>query len=224
MFGIKLVVWGEYACFTRPEMKVERVSYDVPTPSAMRGLVESIYWKPQIRWRIDKIHILNPIKYTNIRRNEVKEKASLANIKKQMKDADTDVSIYRGGENINQRGALILQNVRYGIEAHFEVEEGQDADKHFAIATRRMKKGQYAKAPVLGCREFPAHFELVEEIPKSLLNGEVDLGYMLYDLKFEGGGKLDYASNAAMPIWFKPKMVDGVIDVVKYFEETGVNK
>ena len=224
MYGIKLLVRGEYACFTRPEMKVERVSYDVPTPSAMRGVIESIYWKPQIKWIIDKIHVLNPIKYANIRRNEMKEKLSLAKINRQMSDPNEDISIYRGGENINQRGALLLSGVAYGIEAHFELTEGSDADKHYAIAVRRMKNGQFVKVPVLGCREFPARFEYVEEIPKSLLKGEADLGFMLYDLKFaEKINDADY-SNSAEPIWYRPKMTDGVIDVAKWFEQTGVNK
>ncbi|MDD4832167.1 MAG: type I-C CRISPR-associated protein Cas5c [Clostridia bacterium] len=224
MYGIKLLIKGDYACFTRPEMKVERVSYDVPTPSAMRGVIESIYWKPQIKWSIDKIHVLNPIKYSNIRRNEMKEKLLLGKVKQQMTNPDIDISLYRGGDNINQRGALILVDVAYGVEAHFDVIDGEDAEKHYAIATRRMKNGQYVKVPVLGCREFSAQFEYVEEIPKSPLIGEVDLGFMLYDLKFSPADKEGNWSNKGEPIWYRPKMVNGIIDVAEYFEKTGVNK
>ncbi|HOO23238.1 MAG TPA: type I-C CRISPR-associated protein Cas5c [Clostridia bacterium] len=226
MFGIKILVKGDYACFTRPEMKVERVSYDVPTPSAMRGLIESIYWKPGIQWIIDKIHVINPINFINIRRNEVKSKLSYRDVKRQMEDDTVDISIYRGGDNINQRASLILKDVVYGLEAHFEMTgaEGSDADKHYAIATRRIKNGQYVKVPVLGCREFPASVEWVEGFPESRIKGRIDLGYMLYDMKFNESNNVKQYSDCATPIWYRPIMEDGIIDVKKYFEETGVNK
>ena len=226
MYGIKLLIKGDYACFTRPEMKVERVSYDVPTPSAMRGILESIYWKPAIKWVVDRIYVFNPVQFMNIRRNEMKSKMPLTAVKKQMTDENVDISIYSCIENINQRASLVLRDVLYGVEAHFEMTEleGNDMNKHYAIITRRMKKGQFAKVPVLGCREFPASFEWVDNFPVSQLRGEVDMGYMLYDIKFKAPDKSGNYSECASPIWYRPIMIDGMIDVAKYYEMTGVNK
>ncbi|MEG2541217.1 MAG: type I-C CRISPR-associated protein Cas5c [Clostridia bacterium] len=217
MYGIKLLIEGDYACFTRPEMKVERVSYDVPTPSAIRGIIESIYWKPAIKYVIDKIYVLKPIKFMNIRRNEVKEVASSRKMQSLMNGKDVDASIYRGGDNINQRASMILKDVSYAVEAHFELtgKEGDDADKHYSILTRRLQNGQFFKAPSLGCAEFPAAVTMIDEIPKSELLGEIDLGFMLYDLKFDEGKKAGDYSNCADPIFYRPKMINGEIDVEK---------
>lgn len=225
MFGIKILIKGDYACFTRPEMKVERVSYDVPTPSALRGLIESIYWKPGIKWIVDKIVVLKPINFINIRRNEVKFKISQLSVQKQIKNPEEDISIYTKDE-INQRASLLLRDVEYYVEAHFEMTglEGENTNKHYAIATRRIKNGQFVKKPVLGCREFPAEVEWADEELQSPLIGDLDLGYMLYDMKFVEGLKSGDYSNSATPIWYRPKMINGVIDVAKYYEETGVNK
>ncbi len=210
-YGIAIRIRGDYALFTRPEMKVERVSYDVITPSAARGVIEAVYWKPAIRWVIDKIHVLNEIQFTNIRRNEVSEKISTREAERRMNGSNEpffmDVTAHR-----QQRAALVLKNVDYLVEAHFELtdEAGEDdtPEKHYNIAFRRLRKGQYFHAPYLGTREFGAQVELVEEEPltPSQLTGERDLGWMLYDLNFEDGEDIK-------PQFFKAHMQDGVIDL-----------
>lgn len=209
-FGIKLKVFGDYACFTRPEMKVERVSYDVITPSAARGILEAIYWKPAIRWVIDRIHVLNEIKFMNIRRNEVSQKVSSRNVKQAMNGGNVD--LYQVAPEIRQqRAALVLRDVSYVIEAHFEMTDKAGADddpkKHYNIALRRMRKGQCYHQPYLGTREFAASFELCETdtIQGFYGNtGEMDLGWMLWDIDFE---------NEMQPIFFRAVMRNGVIDV-----------
>jgi len=187
-YGICLETWGDYALFSRPEMKVERVSYDVITPSAARGLIDSIYWKPAIVWRIDKIHVCNPIEFTNIRRNEVSSKISARSVDSVMNGATKPLYI-NTNEDRQQRASMILKNVRYIIEAHFELTdkagETDTIEKHYNITLRRMRKGQCYHQPCFGCREFPANFRLIEgDMPESCLNGEKDLGYMLYDMDF----------------------------------------
>ncbi len=219
-FGIALKVWGEYACFTRPEMKVERVSYDVITPSAARGILEAIYWKPAIRWVINRIHVLKPIHFENIRRNELGApgdsgvKISITTIKKAMKHGQqipvqTIIEDYR-----QQRAAMILRDVAYVIEAHFEFNGTEDNNpgKHLEIFRRRAAKGQCFHRPYLGCREFPAYFALVEEneLPNSPLQGTQDLGYMLHDIDF---------SDNMTPRFFRAQMKDGVIEVPRFDEE-----
>lgn len=206
-FGIKLKVSGEYACFTRPEMKVERVSYDVITPSAARGIIEAIYWKPAIRWVIDKIHVLNEIKFTNIRRNEVSEKIPSGNVQKAMRGGG---DLYQVAPEIRQqRAALILKDVSYVIEAHFEMTDkagpNDTPEKHYNIALRRIRQGQCYHQPCLGTREFAANFEPVEnDVPKSNLHGEIDLGWMLWDIDF---------GNDMNPIFYRVMMRDGLIEV-----------
>jgi len=213
MFGIKLKVWGDYACFTRPEMKAERVSYDVITPSAARGILEAIYWKPAIRWIIDRIHVINPIRFDNIRRNELGVEGSsgtkipVNKVKRAIKNNTTAIEIYI--EDVRQqRASLVLKNVCYVIEAHFEIISNEDNNpvKHKEIFERRAEKGQCVHRPYFGCREFPVNFELInEKIPKSnLKKGTVDLGWMLYDIDFK---------NNMEPIFFKPQIIDGVIDL-----------
>lgn len=202
-YGIKIRVWGDYALFTRPEMKVERVSYDVMTPSAARGILEAIYWKPAIRWVIDRIHVLQPVRFNNIRRNEVSKKASINNT--DMQD-ESPVCIYVDETKTRQqRASLVLRDVEYVIEAHFELTGGDDADpgKHLAIFERRVKKGQCFHRPYFGCREFPVNFEWCEEIPEPVFSGEQDLGYMLHDIDFE---------NDMTPQFFRAIMKEGVID------------
>lgn len=235
-YGIKIIVEGDYACFTRPEMKVERVSYDVPTPSACVGILKSIYWKPAICWVIDKIYVFNQIAYTNIRRNEVKTKLSLGSVNKQRKDSTEDISIYTSDVR-SQRAAMVLKNVKYGIEAHFEMTGNQSTnkdeteEKHYNIILRRLKNGQCFRQPVIGCSEFSVRsFRLVENFDdikvSPTLKGEVDLGFMLYDLVFVDGGKPinnDWNnpefSDKANARYYHPYMIDGIIDVAKYFEE-----
>ena len=203
-YGIKLRVWGEYALFSRPEMKVERVSYDVITPSAARGILEAIFWKPAIRYVVDRIHVMKPIRFENIRRNEVESKASKNRV------------IYASHVR-QQRASLLLKDVEYIIEAHFEMTDKRGPDdtpeKHYNMLLRRVRKGQCFHRPYLGCREFPAHFELLEadEVPPSPAHkGETDLGYMLLDMSYKQNdkGKLEI-----IPHFFRAKMIDGVIHI-----------
>ena len=210
--GIKVKVWGDYALFSRPEMKVERCTYDVITPSAARGILDAIYWHPGLVWRIDRIYVQKPIQFTSVRRNEVKSKISANNV----------ISVYNGSNKelylsskaeIVQRAALILKDVQYVIEAHFEMtdkaNETDNAGKFKDIVRRRLEKGQCFHNPYFGCREFPASFALCEEeqIKTAYENEEErDLGYMLYDL--------DYSDlNDIQPIFFRAVMHRGVIDV-----------
>jgi len=211
-YGITIRVRGEYALFTRPEMKVERVSYDVITPSAARGIIEAVYWKPAIRWVIDKIHVLNEIEFTNIRRNEVSEKVSESEARRRM-NGSNEPFFLSATDTRQQRASLVLRNVDYVIEAHFELTEkagaGDTVEKHYNIVLRRLRKGQYFSAPCLGTREFGAKAELIEdgEIPKSPL-GDRDLGWMLYDLDFADAQDIK-------PQFFKAEMRAGVIDLTQ---------
>ncbi len=213
-YGIVVRARGPYALFTRPEMKVERVSYDVITPSAARGLIEAIYWKPAIRWVIDKIHVLNSIEFTNIRRNEVSEKASEREARRRMSGSNQGPMYLAATDNRQQRAAMVLKNVDYVIEAHFELTKQagpeDSEEKHYNITLRRLRKGQYFHAPCLGTREFGARVELIEsgEPPKSSLTGHRDLGWMLYDLDFSNPGDIQ-------PKFFKAEMRDGVIDLTQ---------
>lgn len=214
-YGIKIKVWGDYACFTRPEMKVERVSYDVMTPSAARGILEAIYWKPQIKWIIDSISVLNPINFENIRRNELKGKISPLKVKSAYLGKDSSLYQLADQENIIQRSSLILKNVAYIIEAHFEMtgidSKADDTEKkHYNIATRRIEKGQCFHRPYMGCREFPVNFAPLYSEEKSFYFGkEQDMGYMLWDIDF---------NNENTPIFFRPIMKDGILTVPNLWE------
>ncbi len=220
---ICLKVWGDYACFTRPEMKVERVSYDVITPSAARGILEAIYWKPQIRWVIKRLHVLRAIRWTNLRRNEVASKASAANAKKAMKGTLGRTLEIGIEDDRQQRAATILRDVAYVIEARFELlDESEPVEKHYNMFKRRAVKGQYFHHPYFGTREFPCDFEWIDgTIPLSELTGERDLGYMLHDIEYSpvDGGDCDTISGhdgqrlKAAPRFFRAAMADGVIDV-----------
>ena len=207
-FDIKLRVWGDYACFTRPEMKVERVSYDVMTPSAARGILEAIHWKPAIRWVIDKIHVLRPIKFDNVRRNEVSSKIPKPNPTTAMRDKKPLYFLVDDGGNRQQRASTLLRDVEYVIEAHFEMTDKAGAEdnegKHLDIFRRRAGKGQFFHQPSLGCREFPASFELIEDdVPSSCYAGQSrDLGYMLLDIDF---------GNGMTPLFFRATMENGII-------------
>jgi len=204
-YGVKLKVWGDYACFTRPEMKVERVSYDVMTPSAARGVLEAIYWKPAIRWVIDRIHVLKPIRFDNIRRNEISSKLPIGNVKKAMKDGHFAVEVFIEDDR-QQRAAMVLREVEYVIDAHFEFTGNEDNNptKHKEIFDRRAGKGQCFHHPYLGCREFPAQFEPVEEVPRSALQEEKDLGWMLHDIDFDDDMKARF---------FRAVMRGGIIEI-----------
>ena len=173
--GIKLLVSGKHALFTRPEMKVERVSYDVMTPSAARGIIEAIHWKPAITWVIDAIHVLKPIRFQSIRRNEVGHKTLTGKIKTAMNRGDiTDLRLVVD-EARQQRASTLLIDVEYVIEAHFDLTDKAGADdnagKHLDIFNRRARKGQCFHQPCLGTREFPAKFSLLENeepLPKAI--------------------------------------------------------
>ena len=210
--GVKVKVWGEYALFSRPEMKVERCSYDVITPSAARGILEAVYWHPGMRWVIDKIYVVNPIQFTSIRRNEVKSKLSASNA----------LAAYNGGkkplfissrEEIVQRASLLLRDVEYVIEAHFDMTNAANASdnsgKFKDIIMRRLKKGECFHNPYLGCREFPAKFSLCEEDEVSTAYDQVDekdLGFMLFDMEYLEGGEIQ-------PMFFRAVMKKGMLDL-----------
>lgn len=212
-FGIRLHVWGERACFTRPEMKVERVSYDVMTPSAARGILEAIHWKPAIRWHVDRIHVLKPIRFESIRRNEVGSKLSPSSVAKAMKAGSTAGLATYVDEDRQQRAATVLRHVGYVIEAHFDLTDRAGADdsvgKHLDIFNRRARKGQCFHTPCLGVREFPAHFRLLENgdsLPEAdpQLEPDKDLGWMLHDIDFADG---------MTPRFFRARMERGVVAV-----------
>jgi len=213
--AVRLHVWGERACFTRPEMKVERVSYDVLTPSAARGILEAIHWKPAIRWHVDRIHVLKPIRFQSIRRNEVGAKASAANAATAMKRGTTEGLGLLVDENRQQRATLALIDVAYVIEAHFTMtaKAGPEdtAAKHAAMFNRRASQGQCFHRPCLGTREFDAEFTLIadgEPLPASTLEADkrdADFGWILHDIDFTGG------RNESR--FFRAVMKDSVIDV-----------
>ena len=210
--SIHLEVWGDYALFTRPEMKVERVSYDVMTPSAARGLVEAIYWHPGIRWNIDAIHDCAPIRFTNLRRNEVKSKISADKVRTVMKRGSGELYIATATD-IQQRASMLLRDVHYVIDAHFDVlpdkaAPGDNPGKFQDIAKRRIKKGQFYHQPCFGCREFPAQFRWCEELPPcpEELKGTRELGWMLWDLDYTDPEKI-------RPLFFRAVLQDGVLHV-----------
>lgn len=194
-YGIRLKVWGDHACFTRPEMKVERVSYDVMTPSAARGILEAIHWKPAIRWVVDAIHVLEPIRFQSIRRNEVGRKAPAGKIRSAMKRGDLDGLNLLVDEDRQQRASTVLVSPAYVIAAHFELtgKAGRDDNegKHLDTFSRRAARGQCFHQPCLGTREFAAHFELLE--PSAPLPNAIDvsrdLGFMLFDIDHQGEGR-----------------------------------
>jgi CRISPR-associated protein Cas5d len=187
-------------------MKVERVSYDAMTPSAARGVLEAIYWKPEIRWVVERIHVLNPIRFTNLRRNEVGAKASAANAVRAMNSGSGRLGLFIEDER-QQRAATILRDVDYLIEARFELRGGVDpAPKHYEMFKRRAEKGQCFHRPYLGCREFDCQFARHDgPAPPSYYANEPerDLGFMLHDIDFE---------HDMMARFFRAKMNHGIID------------
>lgn len=205
--SILIEVWGDSACFSRPEMKTERVSYDMMTPSAARGLVEAIYWHPGMRYHIDKIYLLNPIRFNNIRRNEVKSTLLSSAALSAAKGGAAPV-LYTSQE-IQQRAAMILTDPHYVIECHFTMTDkaapGDNPGKFQDILRRRLKKGQCYHQPCFGCREFPANFREWSggEIPALPITQ--DLGYMLYDLDYSDPQNI-------LSTFFRAKLVDGVLD------------
>ncbi|MDO4732501.1 MAG: type I-C CRISPR-associated protein Cas5c [Bacillota bacterium] len=209
--AVQVEVWGKYALFSRPEMKTERVSYDVMTPSAARGILDAIYYHPGLFWRIDKIRVCNPIRFSNIRRNEVELKMSADKVKKAI-GKDLSELYIAAPQNIVQRAAMVLTDVRYIIEAHFEMTNKANATdnegKFLDIMRRRLEKGQCFHQPYFGTREFPLRFRPWDgnwSVPEELA-GERDLGWMLYDM--------DYSDPQDIrPMFFRARMQDGLIDL-----------
>lgn len=205
---IQLEVWGAYACYSRPELKTERVSYDVPTPSAARGMVEAVYYHPGLQWHIDKIHVLSEIKFTNIRRNEVKSKVLGSAVRSAMQGGGQALCL-AAPQDIVQRAAMVLQDVHYVIEAHFEMTNraapGDNPGKFQDIVKRRMERGQCFHTPYFGCREFPAHFQKWPGGPVPAIAETRDLGLMLYDMDYADPGNI-------APLFFRARMENGVIN------------
>ncbi|MBU0754659.1 MAG: type I-C CRISPR-associated protein Cas5c [Planctomycetes bacterium] len=206
---VSLRVWGDLACFTRPEMKVERVSYDVMTPSSARGILEAVFWKPEIRWVINRIRVLAPIRHTSVRRNELGGRGpSQRTLNSFMEGKKTDVLAQVIETDRQQRAATVLRNVDYLIEAHFEVlDHSQSPQKYYEIFKRRAQKGQCFHRPYLGCREFVADFAWYEGEPlpgHPSLRGEREFGWMLHDIEYGGDN---------VPKFYLARMNDGVIEV-----------
>lgn len=208
-YGVRLEVWGSAACFTRPELKAERFSYAVMTPSAARGILEAVFWHNGLRWVIDRIHVLSPIQFANVRRNELKAKISARNVAAFA--AKKGKELYQSTkEDIQQRAATVLRHPHYIIEAHFEMTEKANASdnpgKFREMFCRRARKGQCYHTPYLGCREFPAHFRLYEEALPAQEGETKDLGFMLYDM--------DYTDQQNIqPTFFQAQLVNGVLEL-----------
>lgn len=210
--GVKVRVWGNYALFSRPELKVERCSYDIMTPSAARGILEAVYWHPGMRWVIDKIHVVKPVQFTSVRRNEVKSKVLASSVLQNYNGADKPLYISTKSD-IVQRASLLLKDVEYVIEAHFEMtdraNETDNPGKFKDIIMRRLRRGECFHMPYFGCREFPANFCLCEEEKIRTAYDDVeekDLGFMLYDM--------DYSDrNHIQPMFFRAVMRRGVLDL-----------
>jgi CRISPR-associated protein Cas5d len=206
-----LEVTGDFACFTRPEMKVERVSYDVITPSAARAVFEAIFWKPAIRWHVRRIEVLNPIRWINLRRNEVASKVSVHNVEQAMREGAGELALYIEDER-QQRAGLFLRDVGYRLHADLEVRidrhDPEPPGKFFAMFERRVEHGQCVNQPYLGCRELAVRgFRRVSGAAseRAPIDETRDFGWMLHDLDFE---------NAAdpRPLFFRAYMQSGVVE------------
>jgi CRISPR-associated protein Cas5d len=212
-----LEVSGDFACFTRPEMKVERVSYDVMTPSSARAVFESILWKPAIRWHIDKIEVLKPIRWISIRRNEVGAVISVRNAQEAMNKGTGCLGLNIEDER-QQRAGLFLRDVTYRIHAHFELQpnasDNNTPAKFLDMFERRAEKGQCVNQPYLGCREFACDFRLIDpvQVQSNPVAETRDLGWMLYDM--------DYSNVAdSQPRFFHAALQDGVLKVPAWNSE-----
>ena len=208
---------GDFACFTRPEMKVERVSYDVMTPSAARACFEAILWKPAIRWHIARIEVLKPIRWINLRRNEVASIISTRNVETAMKGG-TSILGLNIEDDRQQRAGLFLRDVAYRVHADLEFLPGRDpsanANKYCDMFERRANRGQCVNQPYFGCREFAAYFRLVtdmEKEPKPIPDTR-ELGFMLHDLDFT-------KSSTPTPRFFRAQLKNGAIDVPAWNSE-----
>jgi CRISPR-associated protein Cas5d len=213
-----LEVSGPFACFTRPEMKVERVSYDVMTPSSARSIFEAILWKPAIRWQVHRIEVLKPISWINLRRNEVSAVVSTRNVQQSIATGSGTLGLYIEEER-QQRAGLFLRNVAYRIHADLTLATDRSSEpliKYTEMFTRRAAKGQCVNQPYLGCREFSAAFSLVTSDSAIVPAIEVsrELGWMLHDMDFTH-------PFSPQPKFFNAKMVDGVIEVPPFEEARG---
>lgn len=212
-YGIKMEIEGNYALFSRPELKVERLSYEVPTHSAVRGILEAIMWKPAIRYRVDRIHVMNPINFETIRRNEVSAKASARNAKSAMEAGGGKLYI-SATDSRQQRAATVLKDVRYIIDAHFEMTDKAGPDdmpeKFYNMILRRLRLGQCFHQPCFGVREFPAKFQLFEGKDEDIVTayrGETrDLGLMLYDMDYSDARNI-------RPMYVRAVLKDGILDL-----------
>ncbi len=208
-----LAISGDLACFTRPEMKVERVSYDIITPSAARAVFEAILWKPAIRWHVRRIEVLKPVRFMNLRRNEVGSKVSTSNVTKAMNGSDIDLSIYADDPSERaQRASLLLRDVAYRVHAELEVradrQDPMPPQKYHAMFERRAQNGQWVNQPYLGCREFDARVRWVTDAAAEPepINETRDLGWMLHDLDFKN-------PDDPQPVFFRAQMNAGVVEV-----------
>lgn len=218
MASFCLEVSGPFACFTRPEMKVERVSYDVMTPSSARSIFEAILWKPAIRWRVHRIEVLKPIRWINLRRNEVSAVVSTRNVQQAMAAGSGTLGIYIEDER-QQRAGYFLRDVAYRIHADLLLAPGQHSEplaKYTEMFIRRARKGQCVNQPYLGCREFAAAFQLVTPATPaaSPIAESSALGWMLHDLDFTH-------PNDPQARFFKAALVNGVVDVPPFEEAQG---
>ena len=216
---MRIRVSGKYACFTRPELKMERMTYDVITASAARGILESIYCHPGVFWHVHKIYVEKPIQYTSFMRNEIKDKIKCANVLNVMQDKKSMSELYIDrSENICQRNTTCLYDVQYVIEANFELrkeakEKGLTDDKVYAIFKDRARKGKCFNQPYFGCREFPVRFKWMdyEDKPKPI-DLTQDLGIMLYDMSYIHEGNVN---KDIMPIFKHVRIENGVVDYDK---------
>ncbi len=223
--SIKLEVWGDYACCTRPELKTERYSYDIITPGAAAGILEAIFWHPGLHYQIDKIYVLNPIRFTSVRRNEVKSKITGSGVKSAIKNQTYEALFLNTKSEIVQRAATVLKDVHYVIEAHFDIgseaNSTDNAGKFQDILKRRAKKGQCYHQPYFGVREFPVKFRLWEggEIVTAYGGQEKDLGIMLHHMEYSPRALKDGSVvYDASPVFFRAKLKDGILDL----RESGV--
>lgn len=208
---------GDFACFTRPEMKVERVSYDVMTPSSARACFEAILWKPAIRWHIRKIEVMKPIRWINLRRNEVASVVSTRNVETTMRNGTGSLGINIEDDR-QQRAGLFLRDVAYRVHADLEVLPNSAPDntpmKFQEMFERRANRGQCVNQPYLGCREFAAHFRLIADptAEPAPIDETRELGFMLHDLDF---------ANAADPAprFFRARLEKGTVNVPAWDSE-----
>lgn len=220
-YGFTVEIKGLYALFCRPELKVERVSYSVITPSAARGILEAVLWKPAIRYIIDEISVCSPIRFDTIRRNEVNKKIPYKLLQTATRDLENGSLYLAAGNERTQRAARVLRQVHYLVTAHFELTdkagESDNEGKFAEMVKRRLRNGNNYHMPYLGTREFPAQIRLIENgetLPRPI-NEDQDLGLMLYDIDYVKEKDKDGNEwvKEFIPMFFWAKMKQGVIDL-----------